>query len=61
MVEWYYNKQGKPTPQAHLLNELISERSTAVHGMVRTEEELVNVSRSLLFRFQTLLYKAKWL
>ena len=40
MVEWYYNKKGKPTPEAYLLDELISERNKDSHGL--SEQKLID-------------------
>lgn len=61
LYEWYYTPKGKPTADAKLLVSLITKRNHDAHGVVRTEIELKEEVRTILFELQTLLHNAKWL
>ena len=61
LYEWYYTEKGKPSEEAKRLDTLISRRNLDTHGVVRTENELEDTAKSLIFELQSLLHHARWL
>ena len=61
LYEWYYTEKGKPSEEAKRLDTLISRRNLDTHGVVRTENELEDTAKSLIFELQSLLHRARWL
>ena len=58
---WHFKSNGKPSDQAKLLDDLITERNRDGHGQARNETELLEFSKSMEIKLQRVLAGASWL